>query len=131
MLGHIRRDSGYWVKGLENKDIPEIYKLCSKNTIFYQYHPPFVTEKSILQDMTALPPGKEPWEKAFLGFYEGERLIAILEFDSELSEGGDGLHRFVYDGTRGTGARDWKRADWPLYRLSCRIECEKGSTGGR
>lgn len=79
VFGHIRRDSGYWVKGLEKKDITEIYKLCSKNTIFYQYHPPFVTEKSILQDMAALPPGKEPWEKAFLGFYEEERLIAILD----------------------------------------------------
>lgn len=46
------------VRRLDQRDVDSIYALCRENTVFYQYHPPFVTRESILKDMTALPPEK-------------------------------------------------------------------------
>ena len=48
----------FYVRKLDKDDIEMIYDLSYKNHIYYQYHPPFVTRESILDDMKALPPGK-------------------------------------------------------------------------
>ena len=45
----------YTVRRMEKADVAGIYLLCSKNGLYYQYCPPFVTEQSILDDMNALP----------------------------------------------------------------------------
>ena len=71
--------SRYRIKGLGKNEVAEVFALCAQNTTFYQYHPPFVTEESILEDMQALPPGKEPSDKAYVGFYEESRLVAVLD----------------------------------------------------
>ncbi|SFH72988.1 hypothetical protein SAMN04487830_106121 [Pseudobutyrivibrio sp. OR37] len=38
--------------------VSDAYNLCSKNTLYYDYCPPFVTPESIKADMTALPQRK-------------------------------------------------------------------------
>ena len=48
----------YVVRRLDPEDVDIIYDMSCGNHIFYQYHPPFVTKQSILDDMEALPPGK-------------------------------------------------------------------------
>ena len=53
----------YKVRRLDKKDVDIIYNLSYPNTIFYQYHPPIVTEESILMDMEALPPRKSMEDK--------------------------------------------------------------------
>lgn len=67
------------VRRLGEEDVELIYHLCCKNTIFYQYHPPFVTKESIMDDMTALPPGKDYHDKFFVGFFENTTLVAIMD----------------------------------------------------
>lgn len=69
----------YAVRCLTAADVELIYALCRENRLFYAYHPPFVTRERILTDMTALPPGADARSKLFLGFFEGERLTAILD----------------------------------------------------
>lgn len=69
----------YKVRKLDSKDVDIIYELCSKNQLFYQYHPPFVSKASILEDMSALPPNKEAKDKLYIGFFEGEVLIAMMD----------------------------------------------------
>ena len=68
----------FTVRRLNGNDIDLIYNLCADNKIFYQYHPPFVTRESILQDMEALPPGRELSDKFYVGFFDGNALIAVL-----------------------------------------------------
>ena len=46
----------YSVRKLQKKDIPFILGLCSKNTLYYEYCPPFVSYESIEEDMNAIPP---------------------------------------------------------------------------
>ncbi len=71
--------TNYLVRELTTADIPHIFALCSGNEQYYQYCPPQVTEQSIAADMEALPPGKEKQDKYYVGFYDGERLIAVLD----------------------------------------------------
>lgn len=64
---------------LGEEDAELIYNLCVENEIFYQYHPPLVTRESVLEDMAALPPGKDYDDKFFIGFFDGEALAAIMD----------------------------------------------------
>lgn len=69
----------YAVRILTNEDIEEIYELLSKNVLFYEYCPPFVTQRGILDDMRALPPNKTIEDKYYVGFYKNEKLIAVMD----------------------------------------------------
>ena len=69
----------YTVRRLEPGDVEQIYNLSRGNTIFYQFHPPFVTRESIREDMRALPPGKEPQDKFYIGFFQQETLVAMMD----------------------------------------------------
>ena len=53
--------------------------LMQGNPLFYRYHPPQPTPESIRTDMTALPPGKAMEDKWFVGFYDGDCLIAVMD----------------------------------------------------
>lgn len=69
----------YVVRRLDKRDVDTIFELCSKNRLYYQYCPPFITKNRILEDMEALPAGKTKSDKYFLGYYENEILIAIID----------------------------------------------------
>ncbi|MBR6741059.1 MAG: GNAT family N-acetyltransferase [Clostridia bacterium] len=74
-----RLSGRYGVRRLGREDIGAVYELCRGNPLFYRYHPPFVTKESILADMSALPPGKGYEDKHYVGFFEGEGLVAVLD----------------------------------------------------
>lgn len=69
----------YSVRRLTAEDVPAVFSLCSKNEQYYRYCPPFVTERSIMEDMKALPPKKGPEDKYYVGFFDGGELVAVLD----------------------------------------------------
>lgn len=69
----------YYVRRLNTDDVYAIYNLCCENHIFYEYHPPFVTKESIAEDMSALPPGKDYDDKYYIGFFDNNILIAVMD----------------------------------------------------
>lgn len=71
--------SVYHVRYLQGNDVNAIYKLCCGNELFYQYHPPFATKESIMDDMEALPPGKTEKDKYYVGYFKGNELAAVLD----------------------------------------------------
>ena len=71
--------SRYNVRRLDEKDCDEVFALCRKNTLYYRYCPPFVTKRRIIDEMKALPPGKEAFDKYYLGYYDGDKLIAVMD----------------------------------------------------
>lgn len=76
----IRKLSGkYSVRKLGDSDIQDIFNLCCKNKLFYEYCPPFVTEETIKKDMSALPPNTRMEDKFYVGFYADEKLIAVMD----------------------------------------------------
>lgn len=69
----------YAVRPLTARDVDKILALCAENEQFYRYHPPLATRESVLEDMTALPPGKCAADKHYLGFFDRETLVAVLD----------------------------------------------------
>ncbi len=69
----------YEVRILNNHDVQRVYNLCCKNELYYQYCPPFVTTESIKADMIALPPGITQDKKHYLGFFDSDELIAVMD----------------------------------------------------
>ena len=69
----------YALRPLTEADADAILALCAENEQFYRYHPPLATKESILEDLTALPPGKNAADKHYLGFFDGEGLVAVLD----------------------------------------------------
>lgn len=69
----------YQVRKLQKEDVWQIYELCSKNSIYYQYCPPFVSYESIEEDMAALPSGITNECKYYVGYYEVGNLLAVLD----------------------------------------------------
>ena len=76
----------YNVRRLEAVDVAKVYELCQANKMYYQYCPPFVTEKSILDDMNALPPGKDGDDKYYIGFFEDDDLVAVMDLVNEFPD---------------------------------------------
>lgn len=70
----------YTVRTLNNKNIEEIYRLLSKNVLYYEYCPPFVTRQRILDDMSAVPPEKTAQDKYYIGFFQKDKLLAVMDF---------------------------------------------------
>ena len=69
----------YKVHILTNKNVDEIYDLLSKNILYYEYCPPFVTRQTIQEDMRILPPGKVIEDKYYIGFCQDGKLIAVMD----------------------------------------------------
>ncbi len=70
----------YKVRVLSNEDIELIYELCRGNPLYYEYCPPMVTRESIRRDLAALPPNVERENKYYVGFFDADRLIAVMDF---------------------------------------------------
>lgn len=84
----------YFVRKLETADVAVIYALCRENPLYYRYCPPFVTEESIIEDMKALPPRKELSDKFYVGCFDGEKLIAVMDFIRDYPAWGIGFIGF-------------------------------------
>lgn len=74
-----RFSNTYAVRRLEDPDVPLVYELCRNNPLYYEHCPPFVTEGSIRKDMSALPRDKGPEDKYYVGYFDGDRLIAVMD----------------------------------------------------
>ena len=59
----------YAARPLTASDADAILNLC----------PPLATKESVLEDLSALPPGKSAADKHYLGFFDGETLVAVLD----------------------------------------------------
>lgn len=88
----------YLVRKMCSHDAAEVYTLCYKNSLYYQYCPPFVSEQSIMNDMSVLPPNKEMCDKYYLGFYDGEKMIAVMDFIMAYPDELTAFIGFFYDG---------------------------------
>ncbi len=69
----------YIAKYLSEKEVPQILELCKGNPQYYEHCPPYATEETIKKDMSALPPRKTMKDKHYFGFFDGEKLVAIVD----------------------------------------------------
>lgn len=69
----------YFVKRIMREDVESVLKLCESNPLYFEYCPPMATEESVLEDMEALPPNVQKENKYYVGYFEEEKLVAILD----------------------------------------------------
>lgn len=69
----------YTVRILTEHDIDSVYSLCKENILYYKHCPPFVTKQSIKKDMYSLPPNKTMADKYYIGFFENEKIISVMD----------------------------------------------------
>lgn len=118
----------YAVKTLTREDLGELLELCQGNPLYYSHCPPAVSLESLERDLTALPPGKGPEDKLYLGFYDGKGLAAALDLILDYPRKGTAfIGFFMVDAARqgrGTGSAlvreveaALKEADFERVRL--------------
>lgn len=69
----------YEVRKISDEEIPAVLNLCESNPQYYYYCPPTVSLDGIKSDMLALPPNKTYDDKYYIGFYQRNKLIAIMD----------------------------------------------------
>lgn len=67
------------VRHLNESDIPNLLALCLSNPLYYEHCPPLPDEASIGSDMRALPPGRSPADKHYVGYFDSGELIAVMD----------------------------------------------------
>ena len=77
----------YAVRRMTDADMPLMLGLCRGNPTYYRFCPPFVTEDALRGDLRALPPKKTAEDKYFVGYFDGERLIALLDLIERYPDG--------------------------------------------
>ncbi len=74
-----RLSAKFAVRRMTSGDIDLIHSLCVKNPLYYKHCPPFVTRESIAKDMLMLPPRATYDDKHYIGFFRGDRLVAVMD----------------------------------------------------
>ena len=79
MIDISKLSSKYSIRYLEVSDIKDIVGLCRQNTIFYKYTDARPSGEDILNDMKAAPPGIDLSAKHYIGFFDNQELVAVMD----------------------------------------------------
>lgn len=74
-----RLSSVFCVKKLSDCHISEILALYRRNPLYFKHCPPSPDEDTVKGDLHALPNGKSAKDKYFLGFYDKNSLVAVMD----------------------------------------------------
>jgi len=69
----------YTVRRLVTSDTEPILRLNLSNPTYYKYCPPEITRPVIRHDMIVVPPHKSKDDKYYVGFFDGDKLIAMMD----------------------------------------------------
>ena len=71
--------SPYKARKLTEADVPDILDLYLENTEYFKHCPPSPTRETVKEDMVALPPKKEVADKYFIGIFDDNFLVAVMD----------------------------------------------------
>ncbi len=69
----------YKIRKMEDSDADEILNLCNENTQYYESCGKQPSKELILSDLHITPPGISEADKHYIGFFEKEKLIAVMD----------------------------------------------------
>lgn len=69
----------YQLRKLNQADVDMIYAFCKANTQYYEYCGKENSKELIEQDLELTPPGISAEQKYYVGFFEKEKLVAIMD----------------------------------------------------
>ena len=79
MIDITKLNSDYDIRKLDDSDSDSIVELCKGNMQFYKYCELKPTKEQIIHDLHITPPGKELSDKYYVGFYQKDILIAVMD----------------------------------------------------
>ena len=71
----------YDVRRLNSKDIQMIYTFCKRNTQYYEYCGKELSIDLIEKDLEITPPGIPIEQKYYIGFFDDNKLVAIMDLE--------------------------------------------------
>ncbi|NQJ22004.1 GNAT family N-acetyltransferase [Streptococcus suis] len=71
--------SRFQVRKLTEADLEQVLALYQTKPLYFEDFPPLPSLESLANDLVDCPPGKSLSDKYFLGFWEHNRLVAILD----------------------------------------------------
>jgi len=69
----------YSVRFLKENDIDSVIGVCNGNPLFYEYTIARPTKENLLEDMRLTPPGIDLKDKYYVGYFDNETLVAVLD----------------------------------------------------
>lgn len=69
----------YFIRRLCDEDVKEVFDIAQGNPLYYEHCPPAPSVENILRDMKALPPRTLLENKYYVGYFEEEKLIAVMD----------------------------------------------------
>lgn len=91
--------TAYDVRRIAEADISDVYGLCKTNMKYYEYMGTVPTRESLTEIISRLPDGADENGKYFIGFYEGDKLIAVMDLITGYPESDDAfIGWFMVDG---------------------------------
>ena len=69
----------YDVRKLNFDDVEMIYTFCKRNTQYYEYCGKEITIELIENDLEITPPGIPDEQKYYIGFFDNNKLVAIMD----------------------------------------------------
>lgn len=71
--------TNFQVRKITEADLEQVLALYQTNPLYFEHFPPLPSLESLANDLVDCPPGKSLSDKYFLGFWEHNRLVAILD----------------------------------------------------
>jgi ribosomal protein S18 acetylase RimI-like enzyme len=87
------------VRRITREDISDVYALCKSNRKYYEYTNAAPTVESLTEIISRVPEGAGPNDKHFVGFYDGDKLVSVLDLITGYPESNDAfIGWFMVDG---------------------------------
>ena len=91
--------TAHQVRTITQSDISDVYDLCKSNQKYYAYTNSAPTVESLTQIISRVPEGAGENDKHFVGFYDKDRLVAVLDLITGYPERDDAfIGWFMVDG---------------------------------
>ena len=70
----------YAVRPLDEQDAESVLRFCEQNAPFYRYCGMRPDLQQVRQDMTVCPEGVEPARKHYVGFFDGDEMVSVMDY---------------------------------------------------
>lgn len=69
----------YIIRRLTDADVPMLYAWMLRNDQYFKYCGGSTTPERVRQDLTLCPPGTTPAQKHYVGFFDADTLVAVMD----------------------------------------------------
>ena len=79
MIDISKLSNKYTVRRMSDPDAEDILEFCKENTQYYEYCQAEPTLEQVMSDLHLAPPGIGPKDKYYVGFYQDDDLVAVMD----------------------------------------------------